>query len=342
MSDGDRRVHMTRLARACGHLVVAASLIYVGLRVHSNWQALSGWRPGIAIGVVGGISAVVYGIASFLLSAGWHSLLSAGGESRISVLCAHRIYGRTQIAKYLPGNVFHFAGRHVLGRRLGITHPTLVGATFGEVVGLVCAAAMISMAGLFFYPWLAPAVTSRVGSTSIVIASSAVVLAVYASASLAGRLGMDMSTWGWMRTLTTLDRVVGYYVVFFVVIGLLLYWLSATAAPALQFSQAGAVVTVFGAAWLAGYLVPGASAGIGVREAVLAAGLSDMLGESLAVAVALLFRVATICGDALYFFFASCVACNASSPSGDGRPALESEGFQLKQLDDLARHSSTD
>lgn len=305
MGDTDRRIHMTTLVRSCGQLLVAASLVYVGLRVHSNWQALSGWRPGIAIGVVGVISAVVYGIASFLLSAGWHSMLSAGGELRIPALCAHRIYGRTQIAKYLPGNVFHFAGRHVLGRRLGIAHPTLVGAAIGEIVGLVCAAAMICLAGLFFYPWLVPALTSLVEKKWVVFASSAALVVVFVSAAQLGRLRTEMFGGARLQVLGVMYRVVGYYTGFFVVIGLLLYWLSALAAPTVQVDQAGAIVTVFAAAWLAGYVVPGASAGIGVREAVLAAGLSGMVGDPLAVVLALLFRVVTICGDAMYFFFAS-------------------------------------
>jgi uncharacterized membrane protein YbhN (UPF0104 family) len=50
-------------------------------------------------------------------------------------------------------------------------------------------------------------------------------------------------------------------------------------------------------AWIVGYVTPGAPAGIGLREAVLVLGLSPALGESEALALALLYRLVTTIAD---------------------------------------------
>lgn len=58
---------------------------------------------------------------------------------------------------------------------------------------------------------------------------------------------------------------------------------------------------LFSIAWLAGYLVPGAPAGLGVREAMMALLLSPVLGAGAAVGLGVTLRVTTTLGDALAF-----------------------------------------
>lgn len=50
-------------------------------------------------------------------------------------------------------------------------------------------------------------------------------------------------------------------------------------------------------AWMAGYLVPGAPGGLGVREAVLLLGLAPTVGEPSALAAAASYRMVTVLSD---------------------------------------------
>jgi uncharacterized membrane protein YbhN (UPF0104 family) len=52
-------------------------------------------------------------------------------------------------------------------------------------------------------------------------------------------------------------------------------------------------------AWLLGYVMPGAPAGLGVRETVLVLGLGPALGEAEALVVALAYRFVTVVVDAV-------------------------------------------
>ena len=53
-------------------------------------------------------------------------------------------------------------------------------------------------------------------------------------------------------------------------------------------------------AWAAGFVVPGSSAGLGVREAVLTVALESALGAEASVVVALALRLVTTAGDGVF------------------------------------------
>ena len=52
-------------------------------------------------------------------------------------------------------------------------------------------------------------------------------------------------------------------------------------------------------AWIVGYVVPGAPGGLGLREAVLVLGMSPVVGEAEAMAIALAYRLVTVVADAI-------------------------------------------
>jgi uncharacterized membrane protein YbhN (UPF0104 family) len=58
---------------------------------------------------------------------------------------------------------------------------------------------------------------------------------------------------------------------------------------------------LFAIAWIAGYLVPGAPGGLGVREAMMVMVLSPVLGAGAAVGLSLTLRLTTTLGDAVAF-----------------------------------------
>lgn len=62
------------------------------------------------------------------------------------------------------------------------------------------------------------------------------------------------------------------------------------------------IVSVMSLSWVIGYVTPGASTGIGVREAIFTILLSD-LTAGVAPLIAVCYRIITIFGDLIYFLF---------------------------------------
>ena len=59
--------------------------------------------------------------------------------------------------------------------------------------------------------------------------------------------------------------------------------------------------SILAAAWIAGFLTPAAPAGVGVRETVIAVGLTPVYDEATAVGLAVVLHVISTIGDGLGF-----------------------------------------
>jgi glycosyltransferase 2 family protein len=232
----------------------------------------------------------LYTIGSVLLGIVWVLLVRTVAGVRLKASPLMRAHLRAQVAKYLPGNVFHFAYRHVAARREGVSHASLAAALGLEAALLIAAAGAIAL-GVSADPrvdalvpwarhlvWLAPFVA---------------LLAWWALGVVAPRFGV--SPIALRQRASHFALVMAFNVVFFILAGIALRALCAQP-DALPL---GAWCGWLALAWLAGYVTPGAPAGLGLREAVLALGLAPVLGESEALALALLYRLVTVVSDGL-------------------------------------------
>ena len=294
------------VGRLFGWLVVALALGFLG---HQLWLgnplALAGAHAGeLALAVAAG--TLVYALAGLALAEAWRQLLGPGPAAAYPR--QHRIlYGRTQIAKYLPGNVFHLVGRQVLGRRLGHAQGALALASLAEAVSLLLVAGALALplvwSGIARLPAMPPAWLVVVAA-GLITAGVAAALAglggrIRDRAGVTPRIGERSRRWA-PRVL----RAGLLHTLFFVVAGLVLWAVAAAiqdpARPAL-----GPIVAIstMAAAWWAGFVAPGSSAGVGVREAVLVLALAPHVGSDGAVLVALALRLVTTLGDLLFFGF---------------------------------------
>jgi len=289
------------LVRIVGWIIVLASIAFLGQRVWvSELWTFEHLRPGAAV-LVCIAGAMVYAANCFLLSTAWCGWLRWAGARNVGLNVCHGLYGRTQIAKYLPGNVFHFAGRHVLGRQAGLDHKPMVAAAVMEVVGLVSAATVLAVAGVGWFtvqqraPGSVPTWAAAIG---VIVLVALPLLAAMAAKRLPGRLRVDVDdTAGAWRAAGALAFPYLCSVLFMAIAGGLLV-------PAVRFGTIDAayapaqlIIGVFALSWLIGFLTPGASGGIGVREAAIVVPLAPYIGEPQAILAALIMRMVTFGGD---------------------------------------------
>jgi hypothetical protein len=289
------RVAGRQLGRRLGWLLVGLSFWFIGARL---WRAAP-WglvraRLEVLLPVVAG-GALAYGLAGFLLAAAWRQILAAGGRSGPPA-GYHAIYGRSQIAKYLPGNCFHFVGRQVMGRALGHSQAALALASLIETALLVALATALAL----------PLAEARIGAWALALPAGALLflaLTLAASGLLGARIRPTADA-GRSRgpAAGALVRAAVLQGAFFAVAGGVLWGLAAAlAGPGSQALGPLTSLSSLALAWVAGFVVPGASAGIGVREAVLILALNGALGAEASAAVALMLRLVTTVGDAVLF-----------------------------------------
>ena len=100
--------------------------------------------------------------------------------------------------------------------------------------------------------------------------------------------------------LRTFFLVVLLYIISYLVLGLVLFLISSGV-----FGKDGNDILllsgIFATAWVAGFVTPGAPAGIGIREVILVAALTPLYGNGTAIGIAAVLRLVTVLGDGMTF-----------------------------------------
>ncbi len=117
--------------------------------------------------------------------------------------------------------------------------------------------------------------------------------------------GIDLPIQNAKPVLIGLAPAYALYMVFFFIIGSLLAILIYTITDLPVFSNLGMILTVFSVAWIAGFVTPGAPAGIGIREALIVLSMTHFIGDAQSLIVALIFRLISIMGDIIFFLSTS-------------------------------------
>lgn len=257
-------------------------------------------------------AALLYALCIPISGWAWHVLLRGMGiHWHPGKLAA--IMGVTQLAKYVPGNV----GQHISRTALALAKGVPVGAYAGSVL---IETVLAMFAGLF--------VGAAFSLISPVPVSSLIVEYQFALSLMAGALMLFALVLPWVfRAFNNFFRdkpfggkwqllgmtSPGYgavcpafagYCVNYLVIGLGL-WLISVAVDVHITADYFYLTAVFALSWLIGFLTPGAPAGFGVREGVMALMLSSVGQNDAVLIVIAAMRVATIAGDGLVFIVAA-------------------------------------
>ncbi|TQE98709.1 MAG: hypothetical protein FKY71_12370 [Spiribacter salinus] len=271
----------------------ALAALAVAFVIHRLWTQFSALPPGVLQATWPGLvmASVGYaGCGAFLAMLWWLALRGAGFRAA-SLATASSAFLSSQLAKYLPGNVGHFAARHVLSRRHGASHRALVAATLLESLLLVAAAGVLAV--LVIEPLVSGGLEPMLEAVWLVPAAAALALVI--GLAVARRQGWLDSGLGLPRLALELGAALLMALAFF---------LASSGCFMLMSNSLGAsdwlsLVPWIAAAWLLGFLIPGAPGGLGIREFVLVLGLTPMIGEAQAALDAILFRLVTVSGDAL-------------------------------------------
>lgn len=231
--------------------------------------------------------ALIYGLANLMLALAWWNLLGHFGASTSRSL-AVKVYGLSQLAKYVPGNIFHLAGRQAMGMAAGVPGWSLVRSAIWEL-GLISSSG--GLFGLLTLPLLLPSLP----------AAASIWLFVAVIAAAAALL------WRFLGPLVA--RAFGRQVGFLAISGILFVGLLELVSE-VPLTGAGVWLALVGAyvlAWLAGLVTPGAPAGVGVRELVLLFLLKGIVSEADLLLAVVLGRLVTVTGDLLFFAAVSLV-----------------------------------
>ncbi|HET8705598.1 MAG TPA: hypothetical protein VFM46_04765 [Pseudomonadales bacterium] len=244
-----------------------------------------------------GSLAITYGLANLLLAVAWWQLLN-GLSAHTPSTWALKAFGISQIGKYVPGNIFHIAGRQALGMAAGIPAAPLAKSSLWEL-GLLCVAG--GLFGALALPLVVPQLTTILSSLLFLgaITAAGALILKFTSRAFACAFILYIAFLGCSGSIFLGTTVINH--------------------PASPFASADwfAIIGAYVIAWLIGLLTPGAPAGVGIRELVLLFFLQHRINEAELVLAVILGRMITVGGDLLFYLCALAIKTQGLSSSNE-------------------------
>lgn len=291
--------------------------------VSQYWQSLTNiyWGPKAILGMI--VALGLYALTYAFVTRSWQLELRAVGHFKAYAELA-RIILTSQFGKYLPGNVGHHVGRVVLAKRAGLPSDAIVASLLLDTLLVLLAGAICSLPTL---PLLLSVLNQHDISAgrTLIAATSATAVATVALLAIPALRGKLIALWRYGASLQPAAHVRLFFEAWlgqftcFVLGASALYLLCnviSDAPPASVIQFWPQVVGVYATAWLLGFLMPGAPAGLGVRELVLLLGLSPLIGEQQATTAAAMLRLVTTVADGLVFTVAVCTGNSRAHGQG--------------------------
>ncbi len=258
------------------------------------------------------LGSIIYSFLVLSLSTAWWHILNGCEGVKIGFVNAYWVYARSQIGKYLPGNIFQFAGRHALGKKFDLDHSAIAIALFIETGFLVLVSLLLVLAGSVNNNLLRvgidlikEVVTPAYIIVIFIILFIAAIIVVYLFSQkpkLVSKLVSSVPRKSKFEWLFYLAVPFLLYAVFFIGNGILIFVIcSLEFNNLLQYEGIIYLISIFSLAWLVGFVTPGVPGGVGVRETIIILTMSPLLMKGPALELALIYRLITIFGDGWSF-----------------------------------------
>ena len=216
----------------------------------------------------------------------WHIMLLNYAKKPFPYTTSYYYFAKTEISKYLPGNIFHFIGRQVLASKLGITQVEMAKISVLFSFFLLTATLFSSTIFTFFSQGIPSHILILMGLASISIVL--VIAFTYRSFPVHKKISMNIS----LALSVALQGIM---------LGIIVFFLSEQALGTELFFLC---VSIYIISWLIGFVTPGASGGLGVREGTFIAITSYLhidISADIIIFSVLLVRLINIFIDIILF-----------------------------------------
>lgn len=285
-------------------VILSACLFFLAAVLKKNWQSITTLRmteAGWACLVMAlGVTLYAHILAGWI----WGWILRQDFQQSVPWSWIVRVYLQTNIAKYLPGNIWHYYGRVRAATKAGASLETATVSVLLEPLLMVAAALLVAV-------FSSQAIATRHGFLILLLhwlLLVGILLALHpkilnllvhklakakqkaSQSSKAAVAPVSLNHYPWIALLGELGflllRGTGFLLTF-------------QALGSFTLSQVPVLFSVFSLAWLFGLVIPGAPGGIGVFEATVISLLGHEFPSGLLLGVVTLYRLVSVASEAL-------------------------------------------
>lgn len=288
------------------HWVVLGAVLFFLVKVlHANWQSVASIRIDAAgwacLAIALGLTLLAHTCAGWV----WSRMLRHDFQQSVQAGWLILAYLQTNIAKYLPGNIWHYYGRIAAATKAGATLEAATVSVLLEPLLMAASALLVALlsgqAIAARYGWAALVLQWVVLVATLLAIHPVVLNPVLQKFAKAKQQAQSSS-----KSAATIPSKLNHYplrallgnLTFLLLRGagfLLTFW----AIQTFTLAQIPALLSAFSLAWLLGLVVPGAPGGLGIFEATAIALLGHLFSPGLLLGVVALYRLVSVASEAI-------------------------------------------
>lgn len=255
------------------------------------------------------VLVIAYSINVAAVFIPWRLILQFTAGKKVPMPVAQNVICKSNLLKYIPGNVFQYVGRNEIAVLYDLKHSSVALATILDIsanvlgvltVSVFCYAAGLQIGLQSIMKYIDPTVLLIVAVVGCFLC-----VMIYRWKSAFVRKVMSLCTWTNIRTYAL---CIAFYIGTGIYTGVI-YYLILTCVLGVEITTelTFIVIGAYQLSWLMGFITPGAPAGIGIRETVIVALLSAYITIDSVLLGIVLYRLANTIGDFLAFAISSVI-----------------------------------
>ncbi|WP_268040817.1 lysylphosphatidylglycerol synthase domain-containing protein [Clostridium aestuarii] len=243
----------------------------------------------------------------YLVAYGWSILVKFIETKDIKNNILIFIYIKSNIAKYLPGNIMNLVGRNVLAGKLGFKQISIATSTVMEIIIFGCTTMMLSF--LFsitklkdVFNLIQKYIDYKFIVVIILVCSLLIIFMIVYMINNKNQCIKEIKKYVTTSFLKLSIKLVFLYSIYFIFSGIMLgIVLKNILNVSIGFVDFFQIIGIYIISFFVGYITPGAPGGMGVREAVLIVLLTNVIGSDLATIASIIHRLITIIADIIIY-----------------------------------------
>ncbi len=284
--------------KIAGNILTALALVLVVYRLASieiDYSIIFRWDHLCWVAFL----ALLYGVHIASIPYSWQIILHIVTGKKLPFLSIQYTFCRSNLLKYLPGNVFQYVGRNEIAVQYDLPHKEVALSTLldvaANILGVLAVAVLCYAAGL---QTGLESVLGRVSPAWLGAAAVAVLLVCVIAYKLRAFLLEKLRILFIGANLARYAFCIAYYAFFALYTGAIyLAVLTQILNVPLNGRLLFIVIGAYQLSWLLGFIMPGAPGGVGIRETVIVVLLAQYVPQDPVLLAIVMYRIINIVGD---------------------------------------------
>ena len=282
-----------------GRMLLIISFLFIGVQLKDFKVDIKNYLSFYNI-ILCILAILLLMLSTFMCATGWRKIINVLIEKEIPSVFINKTYVKTNLGKYIPGNVMHFVGRGVLASKYNINAKRIGLSIFYELFVI----AIIGMSTIFLTNQLkvlfdlVPIQFKTLVIVGILIIIIIVILWGIVNKKTIWQLGQKYI----LEAAKVVKKSAIYYLTAVVLMGISFIIIVKTLYNYnIGINELILCIGAFILAWFIGFIIPGAPGGLGIREVVLVLYIGIIIPSDFILEAVIIHRIISILADVLMY-----------------------------------------